>query len=173
LKEGASLALDPAGIPFGDKSRPSASIMRVPLRLRTNKVTGVVAIHSYTPKAYTAKDLKTLQTLADCCGVAVERIWADEALRQSESQFRLVWESSGDGMRLTNREGIILRVNDAYCRMVQKSRAELGGPTPDHRPQRCQCGLCSGRLPKTSGLKNPGASSGDGGYIMERRQSLG
>ena len=127
LKEGASLALDPAGIPFGDKSRPSASIMRVPLRLRTNKVTGVVAIHSYTPKAYTAKDLKTLQTLADCCGVAVERIWADEALRQSESQFRLVWESSGDGMRLTNREGIILRVNDAYCRMVQKSRAELEG----------------------------------------------
>ena len=51
----------------------------------------------------------------------------DEALRQSESQFRLVWESSGDGMRLTNREGIMLRVNDAFCSMVQKPRAELEG----------------------------------------------
>ena len=127
LKAGASPAMDPTGTPFGDVSRPSAAIMRVPLRLRTKKVTGIVALHSYTPQAYSQKDLKTLQTLADCCGVALERIWADEALRQSESEFRLVWDSSGDGMRLTNREGIMLRVNDAYCRMVEKSRAELEG----------------------------------------------
>jgi PAS domain S-box-containing protein len=127
LKEGALPAMDPAGTPFGDKARPSAAIMRVPIHLRTKTVTGIVAIHSYTPQAYGQKDLKTLQTLADCCGVALERIWADEALRQSESEFRLVWESSGDGMRLTNREGIMLRVNDAYCRMVGKSRAELEG----------------------------------------------
>src|ERR1035438_7716987 len=39
LKEGASPPMDPTGTPFGDKSRPSASIMRVPLRLRTKKVT--------------------------------------------------------------------------------------------------------------------------------------
>ncbi len=127
LKEASDAAMDPEGTPFGDTSRPSASIMRVPVRLRTNKVTGIVSLHSYTPGAYSQKDLKTLQTLADCCGVALERIWADEALRQSESQFRLVWDSSGDGMRLTNREGIMLRVNDAYCRMVGKSRAELEG----------------------------------------------
>jgi PAS domain S-box-containing protein len=252
LKERSSPAMEPASLPFGDKTRPSAAIMRVPIRLRTNKVTGIVAIHSYTPQAYTRKDLNTLQTLADCFGVALERIWADEALResetrfrtlvrnipqkiflkdrtfrwvsvnenfarefglrpeqvvgktdydffpkeladkyradderiirtgqteemeekhlqddraswvqviktpvrdergeiigvfgvfwditerkradealrQSESQFRLVWESTGDGLRLTDREGIILRVNDAYCRMVQKSRTELEG----------------------------------------------
>ena len=127
LKEGTAPAMDPTGTPFGNTSRPSAAIMRVPLRLRTKKVSGIVAIHSYTPQAYSQKDLKTLQTMADCCGVALERIWADEALRQSESQFRLVWESSGDGMRLTDRDGIMLRVNDAYCRMVQKSRKELEG----------------------------------------------
>jgi PAS domain S-box-containing protein len=127
LKEGTAPAMDPTGTPFGNTSRPSAAIMRVPLRLRTKEVSGIVATHSYTPQAYSQKDLKTLQTMADCCGVALERIWADEALRQSESQFRLVWESSGDGMRLTDRDGIMLRVNDAYCRMVQKSRKELEG----------------------------------------------
>jgi PAS domain S-box-containing protein len=127
LKEGPSPAMDPSGTPFGDVSRPSAAIMRVPLRFRVKKVTGLVALHSYTPQAYSQKDLQTLQTLADCCGVALERIWADEALHGSESQFRLVWESSGDGMRLTNREGITVRVNDAYCHMVQMSRAELEG----------------------------------------------
>jgi PAS domain S-box-containing protein len=56
-----------------------------------------------------------------------ERRRADEALRKSETQFRLVWENSEDGMRLTNRDGIILRVNEAYCRMVQKPRRELEG----------------------------------------------
>ena len=127
LKEASALVMDPAAAPFGDTSRPSASIMRVPVRLRTNMVTGILSLHSYTPQAYSEKDLKTLQTFADCCGVALERIWADEALRQSESQLRLVWESSTDGMRLTNREGVVLRVNEAYCRMVQKPRAELEG----------------------------------------------
>ena len=127
LKPASGIAFDPSARSFGDKSRPSASVMRVPVRLRTKKVTGVVSIHSYTPQAYSQKDLKTLQTLADCCGVALERIWADEALRQSESQFRLVWDSSEDGMRLTNRDGVILRVNEAYCRMVQKPRSELEG----------------------------------------------
>jgi PAS domain S-box-containing protein len=127
LKPASAIVFEPDASRFGDTSRPSASIMRVPVRLRTKKVTGVVSIQSYTPNAYTQKDLKTLQTLADCCGVALERIWADEALRRSESQFRLVWDSSEDGMRLTNRDGIILRVNDAYCRMVQKPRTELEG----------------------------------------------
>jgi PAS domain S-box-containing protein len=127
LKEASSPAMEPTGSSFGDTSRPSAAIMRVPVRLRTNKVTGILALHSYTPRAYTRKDLNILQTLVDCFGVALERIWADEALRQSESQLRLVWESSGHGMRLTDRDGVLLRVNDAYCRMVQKSQAELEG----------------------------------------------
>jgi len=127
LKGASSPASDPKPALSDDSSRPSACVMRVPVRLRTNKVTGILAVHSNRPKAYREKDLNTLQMLADCCGVALERIWADEALRKSESQFRLVWESSGDGMRLTNREGIMVRVNAAYCRMVQKSRAELEG----------------------------------------------
>ncbi|MEK6757384.1 MAG: PAS domain S-box protein, partial [Bacteroidota bacterium] len=31
-----------------------------------------------------------------------ERMQAEEKIRQSESQFRMVWESSIDGMRLTD-----------------------------------------------------------------------
>jgi PAS domain S-box-containing protein len=127
LREGPTPVMDPNMTPFGDKTRPSASIMSVPVRLRTREVTGILSLHSYTRHAYDRRDLNTLQTLADCCGVALERIWADEALRRSESQLRLLWETSGDGIRVTDCEGVILRVNDAYCRMVQRSRAELEG----------------------------------------------
>ena len=38
-------------IPIGDVSRPSASLMLVPIRNRT-KVIGILSIQSYTPKAY-------------------------------------------------------------------------------------------------------------------------
>jgi len=56
-----------------------------------------------------------------------ERKRTEEARHQSESQFRQVWNASADGMRLTDREGRMLMVNDAYCRIVGKTKAELEG----------------------------------------------
>lgn len=51
----------------------------------------------------------------------------EEEIRQSEQRFRSVWENSHDGMRLTNRDGIIISVNDAFCRMVGKKEDVLVG----------------------------------------------
>jgi PAS domain S-box-containing protein len=52
---------------------------------------------------------------------------AEEALRRSESQFRLIWENSVDGMRLTDGAGTVLMVNDAFCRLVGKPRPKIEG----------------------------------------------
>ncbi len=73
--------------PIGDTSRPSASLMLVPIRNRT-KVIGILSIQSYRTNAYDQADLNTLQTLADHCGGALERIRAEQALRESEQRFR-------------------------------------------------------------------------------------
>lgn len=56
-----------------------------------------------------------------------ERTAAEEALRKSEEQFRLLWECSHDGMRLTDADGRLLRVNEAYCRLVGLKRQEIEG----------------------------------------------
>ncbi|MFN3648771.1 MAG: PAS domain S-box protein [Armatimonadota bacterium] len=56
-----------------------------------------------------------------------ERKEAEEALRRSETELRMVWENSLDGMRLVDEEGRILRVNDAYCRIVELPAEELIG----------------------------------------------
>ncbi len=56
-----------------------------------------------------------------------EKILAEQALKRSESQFRLVWKNSRDGMRLTDSNGIILEINDAYCSLVEKTPEELIG----------------------------------------------
>lgn len=74
-------------IPFGDTSRLSASIMIVPLR-KKRRITGFLSIDSYTHDAYTPEDLETLQSLADHCGGALERIAAQEALRANEEKLR-------------------------------------------------------------------------------------
>jgi PAS domain S-box-containing protein len=52
---------------------------------------------------------------------------AGDSLRQSEALFRLVWESSVDGMRLTDAEGTTILVNESFCELVGKRREELEG----------------------------------------------
>jgi len=45
----------------------------------------------------------------------------------SENIFRDAWDHSLDGMRIIDVSGIILQVNEAYCRLVGKNRKELEG----------------------------------------------
>jgi PAS domain S-box-containing protein len=50
-----------------------------------------------------------------------------ERILKSEEQFRSIWENSFDGMRLTDSNGIIIEVNEAYCKLVKQERASLLG----------------------------------------------
>jgi signal transduction histidine kinase/ActR/RegA family two-component response regulator len=74
-------------IPFGDVSRPSASILIVPIRNKA-QVIGVLSIQSYRPKAYNSASLETLQALADHCAGALDRIHTEEALQATQEQLR-------------------------------------------------------------------------------------
>jgi PAS domain S-box-containing protein len=56
-----------------------------------------------------------------------ERKLAEAALRSSEMLFHSVWENSVDGMRLTDENGNIVAVNEAFCKLVGMSRVELEG----------------------------------------------
>jgi PAS domain S-box-containing protein len=81
------LVMPPETTPIGDTTRPSASLALVPIRNRT-KVIGILSIQSYTVGAYNAQDLAMLQTLADHCGGALERIRAEQAVHRLEEQLR-------------------------------------------------------------------------------------
>ena len=50
---------------------------------------------------------------------------AEKALRSSEIRFRSVWESSADGMRLTDKNGIIIAVNEAFCNLIEMKAQDL------------------------------------------------
>ena len=74
-------------LPFGDKARPSASLMYVPVRRDTEAI-GVLSIQSYRLNAYTERDLRTLQALADHCVGALERIRATQENDRLERELR-------------------------------------------------------------------------------------
>ncbi len=52
---------------------------------------------------------------------------AYSAIKKSEIQFRSVWENSFDGMRLIDKDGKIVLVNNAFCYLCSKTREELIG----------------------------------------------
>ena len=56
-----------------------------------------------------------------------DRKLAEAALRSSEMLFHSVWENSVDGMRLTDENGTIVAVNEAFCKLVGLHRDELEG----------------------------------------------
>lgn len=78
---------------FGDVGRLSATMMFVPI-WRGDLLIGVMSIQSYTPRAYTEAHLRTLQTLAEHCSGALQRIWAEEQLRETEARYRLLVEQT-------------------------------------------------------------------------------
>ena len=148
-------------VPIGDTSRPSASLILAPIRNRT-KVIGVLSIQSYRFKAYDRADLSMLQTLADHCGGALERIGAELALRESEQRFRELFEGSPDAVFVEDLEGTVLDVNPAACRLHGATRQDLIGKSaldlipPERREQvrRDHQALVEGRLKQIEGMSS-------------------
>ena len=109
----------PDALPFGDTSRPSASLMFATIRNREH-VIGLLSVQSYSPHAYTGRDLETLEVLADRCAGSLERIGAEEALHE-------LFANSPDGIFVEDFSGNVLDVNPAGCRLNGLAREKIIG----------------------------------------------
>lgn len=121
------IAFDRISLPFGDTNRPSASIMSVPV-LHAAKVIGLLSIQSYTLNAYDQSSLANLEALADHCGEALNRIRAEQSLRESEERFRQMAEHFEDIIWIADRNlEQVLYINPAYERIFGRSCEKLYG----------------------------------------------
>ncbi len=110
---------DAEAIPFGDRTRPSASIMTVPVR-HAARVTDLLSIQSYTPHNYDGAALADLQALADHCGAALNRIRAEQSLYESEERFRQMADHFEDVIWITDRDITkVLYLNPAFERVFR------------------------------------------------------
>jgi GAF domain-containing protein len=69
---------------IGDESRPSASLLYIPLRLGQQTI-GVISVQSYQFNAYNAQDVTLLSSIASQVSVAVENI---RLYKQAENRAR-------------------------------------------------------------------------------------
>jgi PAS domain S-box-containing protein len=76
---------------FGDINRRSASLMFTPIR-KGESIVGIISIQSYRKRAFTQDDLKSLEIFADYCGGALDRIFTEARLHESEEKLRLLTE---------------------------------------------------------------------------------
>ncbi len=56
-----------------------------------------------------------------------DRKLAERAIRKSEMEFRSVWENSPSGMRISDENGILFKVNASFCKIFGKTKDELEG----------------------------------------------
>ncbi len=104
----------------------SAVSMLAPIR-KGDRVIGVLFVQNNTPGAYTDRDLEVLQTLADQCSGALERIRAEQELRESRQRFRDLFENSPDAIFVEDLDGTVLDVNFAACVLHGLTREQLIG----------------------------------------------
>jgi PAS domain S-box-containing protein len=104
----------------------SAATMLAPIR-KGERVIGILFIQNRITGIYTRDDLETLQTLADQSGGALERLRAEQGLRESQQRFRDLFENSPDAILVENMEGVILDANAAASLLCGVPRDQLAG----------------------------------------------
>ncbi len=89
--------------------KKDGTIIKVLLRLETLEVG-----NTFTGIAFAALDI-------------TERIRSEEKLKRREREFRMIWENSVDGMRLTDENGTVIMVNESFCKLVDMKKEDIEG----------------------------------------------
>ncbi|HZF01119.1 MAG TPA: PAS domain S-box protein [Methylomirabilota bacterium] len=116
----------------------AAATMLAPIT-KGDRVIGVLLIQNHRPGSYSQSDLEMLQTLADQCSGALERVRAEQGLRESQQRFRDLFENSPDAIFVEDLDGMVLDANFTACVLHGMTRDQLIGKSaiddlvPPHR----------------------------------------
>jgi diguanylate cyclase (GGDEF)-like protein/PAS domain S-box-containing protein len=107
------------------------SLLCLPLRQEAQRVIGVMAIHAAPAYAFGEEEIALLGRMADNVGHALAaleeiqiRIRAEEALQQSEANFRALTENANVGI-LVNHQGRHVLANPRLCRLLGYTPEEI------------------------------------------------
>ncbi len=117
---------DSIGIPEGHP--PLTAFLGVPLK-QAGKTIGMICLGN-KPGGYGQSDLEAAEAVAVAVAEALSRKRAELTLRESEQRFKTIFQASPNlNFISTVKEGRILEVNKAFCRIMGYSREELLGRT--------------------------------------------
>jgi diguanylate cyclase (GGDEF)-like protein/PAS domain S-box-containing protein len=95
-----------------------------PIVASDGQIVGTFAVFRRHPGIPLSRDYELMQRMAQIAGIAVERRAAEDALRNSESKFRGLFESVMEGVYQTSRDGRILVANPAFVNLLGYDSAE-------------------------------------------------
>ncbi len=104
----------------------STSTMLAPI-LKGTKVIGVLLIQNSSVGAFTGRDLEMLQALSGQSGGALERVRAEDELRQTQERFHDLFDNSPDAIFVEDLQGTVLDVNFAACVLHGMTREQMIG----------------------------------------------
>ncbi len=105
--------------------------MGAPLIVK-DEVIGVVAVQSYLDEnLYSEEDLHVLSMISDHMSIAIDRKRAEDALRESERQYRHLFNNAPAGIYEIDFEKIrFINVNEVMCKYSGYSEEELLSMNP-------------------------------------------
>jgi len=95
-----------------------------PIVTSDGSIVGTFTVYQVRAGLPAARDQDLHTRMAQIAGIAVERRCAEDALRESESKFRTLFDSVVEGVYRTTRDGRFLMVNAAFVRMLGYDSAE-------------------------------------------------
>ena len=90
-----------------------------PILASDSQVVGTFAVYRCQTGIPLSRDRELMTRMAQIAGIAIERRVAEDALRDSESKFRGLFESVMEGVYQTSRDGRILVANNPEVRAAQ------------------------------------------------------
>lgn len=82
------------------------------------KVIGTLDVYASDARAPTTEELDKLSGMARLAGIAIKRQQDEDKLRNSEAQYRGLFENVIDGVYIASREGEIIAANPALVEML-------------------------------------------------------
>ncbi|MFW6275257.1 MAG: PAS domain S-box protein [bacterium] len=103
----------------------------VPLRVQ-NEVIGILGVQSYTDEnAFNESDREFLEFISNQIGISITRKRAEDALRVEKAYFERLFRFSPEGIVITDIDGNILRVNEAFLKLFGHTENEIIGQNLD------------------------------------------
>lgn len=100
--------------------------------LKEGRLRAMMAVHQTTPRAWTESEIKLIELVAERCWSTIERARAEQALRQSEEQKRLMMDSVKDfAIFSVDTEGNAMTWNPGAANIFGFSEAEVLGKSMD------------------------------------------
>ncbi len=123
---------DIASDPLWDKHRAFAlqaglgACWSQPIVSGGGQVQGTFAIYHRTPHHPEPEHLRLIEQIAALVSLALERVRAEERLHLAASVFT----HAREGIMITDADGLIIDVNEAFCRITGYARDEALGQNP-------------------------------------------